>query len=313
VSYKITKYTKNLKVAWDTFVKQSKNGTFLFYRDYMDYHSDRFYDASLVVYNDKDKITAILPASKKDGCFYSHQGLTYGGLVVSKNIKQYKVLDIFREIINFICKENLKKIIYKPLPHIYHLRPAEEDIYALFRNKFKLFKREPSTTLNMLRDKIPSKKINGYKKAVKEGLLLNEVKCSKELFKIINKNLQAKYKLKPVHTYEEMNLLQSKFPSNIHFLQILKDNNILGGAILYLTNNVVHAQYITLSDEAKTLRGMDFLIASIVNLYKNNFIWFDFGISSENGGNYLNKSLCRQKEEFGASTVCYDTYIRELN
>ena len=38
---------------------------------------------------------------------------------------------------------------------------------------------------------------------------------------------------------------------------------------------------------------------------------FDFGISTEQGGRYLNEGLIFQKEGFGARTVVYDTY--ELN
>ena len=36
------------RAAWDAFVRASKNGNFLFLRDYMEYHRDRFEDASLV-------------------------------------------------------------------------------------------------------------------------------------------------------------------------------------------------------------------------------------------------------------------------
>ena len=46
----IERYSSQRKVAWDDFVKRSKNATFLFFRDYMDYHADRFQDASLLIY-----------------------------------------------------------------------------------------------------------------------------------------------------------------------------------------------------------------------------------------------------------------------
>ena len=43
-----------MRAPWDTFVQESKNGTFLFVRDYMDYHRDRFQDCSLLVYRDAE-------------------------------------------------------------------------------------------------------------------------------------------------------------------------------------------------------------------------------------------------------------------
>ena len=59
--FEIERYTPAKKDEWDQFVRQSKNGTFLFLRDYMDYHSDRFADFSLVA-RDGEKIIAVLPA-----------------------------------------------------------------------------------------------------------------------------------------------------------------------------------------------------------------------------------------------------------
>ena len=61
----ISRYTQYKQTEWDDFVKVSKNGTFLFLRAYMDYHSDRFLDHSLMFYNEKNKLIAVLPANSK--------------------------------------------------------------------------------------------------------------------------------------------------------------------------------------------------------------------------------------------------------
>ncbi len=78
------KYDKRHKEEWDDFVCCSKNGTFLFYRDFMEYHSGRFKDHSLLFY-EKDKPVALLPGNITGNIFYSHQGLTYGGFILSSN------------------------------------------------------------------------------------------------------------------------------------------------------------------------------------------------------------------------------------
>ena len=70
--------------AWDAFAAASRNGTFLFRRDFMEYHSDRFEDASLLIY-DGNKLLGLLPAnrSRRDAATVeSHGGLTYGGLLL---------------------------------------------------------------------------------------------------------------------------------------------------------------------------------------------------------------------------------------
>ena len=61
----ICRYTQDKHAQWDDFVKVSKNGTFLFLRAYMDYHSDRFHDHSLMFHNEKGKLIAVLPANIK--------------------------------------------------------------------------------------------------------------------------------------------------------------------------------------------------------------------------------------------------------
>ena len=56
----IETYKDSYKADWNDFIDSSKNSTFLFNRNFMDYHSDRFEDFSLMVY-DKSELIAILP------------------------------------------------------------------------------------------------------------------------------------------------------------------------------------------------------------------------------------------------------------
>ena len=56
----------------------------------MEYHKERFEDFSLLVF-DKVKLVAVLPANRVDNKVYSHQGLTYGGLVYASKLKIEKI------------------------------------------------------------------------------------------------------------------------------------------------------------------------------------------------------------------------------
>jgi hypothetical protein len=77
-NYTVRRYQKSDYLHWNTFVSKAKNATFLLHRGFMDYHKDRFEDYSLMVF-ENEKLVAVLPANRVDGCVYSHQGLTYGG------------------------------------------------------------------------------------------------------------------------------------------------------------------------------------------------------------------------------------------
>src|SRR5437870_13055449 len=81
--------------AWDDFVTKSKNGHFLFYRDYMDYHADRFPDASLMFYGRGDRLIGLLPATLRERTLASHAGLTFGGVVCGRSMKVELMLDVF--------------------------------------------------------------------------------------------------------------------------------------------------------------------------------------------------------------------------
>ena len=94
-TFEIIKYSKEHFDIWNNFVAKSKNGTFLFHRDFMDYHQDRFDDYSLLIFK-KEKLIAIFPANKIDKILYSHQGLSYGGLVFKKNTKFEEELESFK-------------------------------------------------------------------------------------------------------------------------------------------------------------------------------------------------------------------------
>ena len=115
---------------WNAFVAQSKNGTFLLDRRYMDYHQERFRDYSLMFYS-KDKLVAVMPAHHDDVTVYSHGGLSYGGLIISPKISTAQVCELFRDL-NYSLKLNqFKRVVYKSIPWIYHRLPSEEPLFAL--------------------------------------------------------------------------------------------------------------------------------------------------------------------------------------
>src|ERR1700722_15329079 len=101
---KITKYAQEHKNAWDEFIKNSKNGTFILQRDYMDYHKDRFKDFSLLFF-ENNELAAVMPASLHGKEVRSHGGLTYGGIISDRNMTQQKMLEIF-DVMKILLSEN---------------------------------------------------------------------------------------------------------------------------------------------------------------------------------------------------------------
>ena len=310
---KIEKYSSNYKIIWDKFVKNSKNTHFFFLRDYMEYHSDRFEDFSLMVFDEMNKLITILPSNVKEKVLYSHQGLTFGGFIVDDKMKTETMLEIFDLLKQFLEKNNIKKLVYKCIPYIYHIKPSEEDRYALFRNDAKLIGRDVTSTIDLTEQVRYSK---GRKwtinKAKKESIQTFQSDDYEIFWELLTGVLESNHEAKPVHTLEEIRKLASLFPKNIRLFLAKKDEKILSGALIYENQNIVHTQYLANSEEGRELGALDLLIDYLIkDIYKNKK-YFDFGISNENAGRYLNTGLISQKEGFGARAVVHDFYELEI-
>ncbi len=302
-------YCAKDKTKWDDFISTSKNGTFLFFRDYMEYHSDRFKDYSLIVKDDHGQIVALLPANQKGDILVSHEGLTYGGFVINTKMTTPHFINIFDNVLQYLKEKRFSKFLYKTIPHIYHRIPSEEDLYSLFINKAELIKRDVSSTL-LLDQKVPFERnrIRRINKGKKSGL---ELRTNNDFFgfmTILKNHLQRKYGVKPVHTESEIQLLASRFPENIKLFSAYKEGTIVGGIIMYETSSVAHLQYSAMSEEGKNLGASDFILDYLINEYYVEKKYFDFGISTEKGGKFINVGLSKNKESFGARTIVYDQY-----
>jgi len=310
---KINKYTVEYKNLWNEFVRNSKNTHFFFQRDYMEYHSDRFEDFSCLVFDAKDKIIAILPANLKGNIVYSHQGLTFGGFLVDDKMKTETMLEIFESLKLFLKEQNIEKVLYKCIPYIYYTKPSEEDRYALFRNDAKLIRRDVTSTIDLIEQVRYSK---GRKwtvnKAKKESIKIFESGDYETFWELLIEVLESNHEAKPVHTLEEIKKLASLFPKNIKLFLAKKDEKIVSGALIYENQNIVHTQYLANSELGREIGALDLLIDYLIkDIYKNKK-YFDFGISNEDAGKYLNTGLIAQKEGFGARAVVHDFYELEI-
>lgn len=312
----IRKYTADRKEDWNKFVESSKNGTFLFNRDYMEYHSDRFEDCSYMFLDDNGRICALFPASRHGEEVRSHGGLTYGGLVMDEKSSgggENSPLNMLPMLAEELKKEGVKRLQYKPVPHIYHRQPAEEDLYALFRMNATLQIRNLASTIQ-LKNRIPSSRLG--KRACKRqrlaGISVSPTTKAADFWDIIVDDRRERHGVKPVHTAEEMQYLRDLFPDKILFYTAEANGEILAGAVIYRDRGVLHLQYAAANDAGKANYAVDVIYHEIIyNLFPDDD-YFDFGINNEDAGQYLNEGMVRHKEEFGARSIAYDAYLLEL-
>ena len=319
-------YRDSMRKDWDSVVAQSANSTFLHYRGFMEYHKDRFADASIMFFN-KGKAFACLPANwQSDGkSIISHGGLTYGGIVrpAEASVEDVgKMLGLAMEYYKSTYKA--KSLVYKPTPYIYHKTPCDEDLYCIVKNGGKLLSRAISSAVYLpQRLNFTTLRKRKCKTANKEGLSVAEYKKDfttqtylPEFWNILENVLRNRHNVNPVHSLDEIASLAMRFPENIVLRTVADSNrNIVGGTLLFISNNVVHAQYIAANDEGREKGALDLLFQTVIDEYSQpngKQKYFDFGISTEKAGAYLNEGLIFQKEGFGARGVCYDSYLLEL-
>jgi hypothetical protein len=304
----LKQYNPKDKQIWDNIIRESRNGTFLFYRDYMDYHSDRFEDASFIIYR-KNKPVAVILGYINNKTYYSHAGLTYGGIISTSKVGIEDSILIFNILIDKLKENGIIKLVYKPVPIIYHTIPAQEDIYCLYKlGAQKIGCNLSSTIFQMEKIKFIESRKSGIRKALKNSILIYESDDYNSFWDILSENLLKQYDKKPVHSLSEISYLKSKFPENIKLFVAKINREIIAGTVLFITGKVIHTQYISANEKGKEIGALDLLFDNLINKTYIDYPIFDFGQSTEDNGNYLNNSLIFQKEGFGGRGVTYDIY-----
>jgi acetyltransferase-like isoleucine patch superfamily enzyme len=308
-AFSVERYTASRKLEWDKFVSAARNATFLFSRDYMDYHRDRFADHSLMIFNDHS-LVAVLPANlNANGALISHEGLTYGGLVVSRAAKLADVLAYFYVVLRYLSQRQISKLLYKRIPAFYTPLPDDESAYALFLLDARLYRRDCATVVSQA-DRLPFRRDRRclIKKAVSLGIrIVQETSFQPFWEKVLVPQLAARHGVKPVHTLEEITLLASRFPEQIKQFSAYCGDEIVAGTTIYETPTVAHAQYGAVTEKGRQMGAHACLFSSLIEQYQDKR-FFDFGISNEKEGRVLNHGLLDWKEGFGGRSFAHDFY-----
>lgn len=293
--------------AWNAFNARAVNGHFLFDRNFMGYHADRFEDASLVVETDGEMV-ALLPLNRTQDQAWSHQGLTFGGLVHA-GLGAQMTLDALDACAAHLQAQGVASLTYKALPWIYPSSPAQQDLYWLFRRNAPLVRRDLSAAIDYrARGRVSSRRERGARKAQKAGLVFQRSADWAGYWGLLQTVLVERHGVKPVHSLEEIQRLAALFPDRIALHTASLGEALLAGVVMFCSDHVAHAQYIAAGDAGREMGALDGLFEHLIGLHGATHRYFDFGISTTDQGLELNEGLMRQKEEFGAGAVVHDVY-----
>jgi len=308
-NFTVRRYRDDDRSRWDAHADGAKNATFLFRRGFMEYHADRFEDFSLMVFKG-GVLAGILPAHVSGNEVFSHNGLTYGSLAYADGTKTSETIMMLRAILHFLSGAGIAKLHLKCIPSIYHQKPSDELLYALFVSRASLTRRDVLCVIDLEKPyKIAKTRRESIRRGEKHGLEIREDNDF-DLFwnDILIPNLAQRHGVKPVHTLEEIKMLHAGFPENIRHFNVYHQGKIVAGTTVFVSTQVAHPQYISGQEDRNRLGSLDFLYHYLITDVFRGKRFFDFGISNENQGMKLNESLAFWKESYGASAIVQDFY-----
>ncbi|OWP84883.1 FemAB family protein [Flavobacterium davisii] len=311
--FKIIQYNSTYYTIWNAFVEESKRTTFLFHRDYMEYHKEHFEDFSLMIFDDK-RLVAILPANRIGQVVYSHQGLTYGGFYFLSKMALNKIEIIFESIFKFLKEKKIKKLILKQMPDLYLDDNQGVDSLLFNRYKCSLIKREMSLMIDYKKTvSISKSKMKHFNKINKLGLEIREESNFKPFWtQVLEPRLLNRYNTKPVHSLAEIQKLRNLFPVNIIQYSVYFQNEIMAGITLFVSKKGIKSQYGATTTLGEKYRALDFLFIKLIQKYENSFQFFDMGTVSDDSSLGYNVGLLKQKIELGCLIYNFDIYEIEI-
>ncbi len=220
------------------------------------------------------------------------------------------MLELFEMLKAYAKREGIETIRYKAVPRQYHRLPADEDTYALFVHNAALVRVDVGSVIDLRHALSWSKgKRQNVAKAVKAGATVRRTHDFQG-FDALLREVLVRHNAPPVHTAEELQLLASRFPDNIHLYgAFLPESEALMAAVLVFDcGNAVHTQYMASSTVGREIGALDLIIH---HLQKDVFAsrdFLSFGVSTEGGGYVLNRGLMAQKEMFGARAIVQPVY-----
>ena len=303
--------------VWDTFCRATHQATFLHSRLFLSYHGDRFQDCSLII-EEEGSLVGVFPAALNPGdnrSVVSHPGITFGGILHQGGLRGEKMLTALTAICRHYFEHEYAKLIYKAVPLFYHTTPAQDDLYALYRLGARRIRCDLSSTIDLQRRlPVSERRKRSLKKARKAGIVIREGNEYLPAFwEIVTDNLERKHKVSPVHTLAEIVMLAAWLPDNIRCVVGLHADNVVVGSLLFATPVADHAQYIASSEFGYEISALDAVFEHcIATAASDGKRWFDFGISTENGGLVLNEGLYRFKSEFGGGGAVHEYFEIDL-
>lgn len=319
-------YSDEYESSWDRFVLiDSVNGTFLQTRNFLNYHKKGDFIDNSLLFLLGDQIIAVIPAHiiSNDGRneLVSHNGSTFGGIIISKSHYNINYLDlIFKKLDDYVISNHIDKIILKQTSWIYNNNQSELLDYYFYLNNYECQKElgyyiDYDNYNNDIISNFSSSRRRDYKYSLKNNFLFRELVDNEisNFYDVLCNNYQ-KFNKTPYHSLEQLiEFKEKRLSKNVKFYGVFKNDELIASSMVFVFNNqLFYTQYIaTIQSETNTFVD-NFLYTKLIEQAKNDgYKYLSFGTSTFNNGKILNRSLAQFKAGFGTSEYVNRTYAKE--
>lgn len=319
--YEILPYSPELDQRFDHFVMQeSVNGTLLQTRRFLNYHPEgRFNEASFAL-EKSGTIVAYFPGVEKEQTFVSHAGSTFGGPIIAKSFYTgSRIREILTEADQYLS-EKFKGVLFKVTPELFAKESPDLLEYTLEHLGYTRHT-ELSSYCTLQSDVDPLENCDKdcrriFKKSEIEGIRFGNLEKAEdfETFYRFLEISKSKHHVHPVHSLQELyDLKDNRIPEHIRFRGIWDKDTLVAAMMLFLFEGTktIHGQYIAPNPDYEKFQPTTALYVRVMReAAQEGYKQISWGISTEDGGNYLNESLLRFKESLGAKACVNVRYER---
>lgn len=324
----IVPYNLAYEERWDKFVlEKSANGTILQTRKFLNYHpDDRFSDNSLLILKGSE-IIGVIPANivckDKQKELKSHEGSTFGGIIIEKrNIKISVLETVFNYIDQYCIQNSINKICLKMTSPLYSREDCELLDYMLFYHGYNsLLEVGYYVDFSKYEDDIPK----NYSSSVRRHFKASESNNLNYMELIDHRGISLfydtlldnykKFGRTPVHSLEELFKLKDLLGSQIRFFGVFSGEEIVASSMVFdFLHRVFHTQYLAVKSAYNGLYVNESLYTNLIKTAKKEgFPYLSFGTATLDGGSRLNYNLAQYKEQYGTKQYINRTYYKSFD
>lgn len=310
---------REAEARWDRLVADSLNGTFLHSRRYLGYHGARFRDRSLVIQDRTGSWLGVLPAAsdpRDPTVVSSHPGITYGGIVHAGALTGERMLEALTLIVRHLTEAGFSALVYKAVPLIYHRRPSQDDLYALFRLDAERYRVDLCATIDLQQPRQLSRERRGaLRRAARADVTVTrDAGAVQALWPLLEWQLETRHQTRPVHSLAEMEDLLGRCGDRIQVWVGRIRGEAAAGVVTFVTDRVMRAQYSIAGPQSREEGALTVVFETAIgDAIEAGLRYVDFGSSNEAEGRILNGGLLRFKAGFGATATVQEFYRIRLN